>query len=113
MLLRALGSNLGNGPKSCVYYHKRTQNVILSKEFEKWAANFVMFCFQIGGQRCHDVNENQCLMPFYGSGPITGTVGSGFFSVSQYQNILRYAKKRHIKVIPEFDMPGHTHAGIY
>jgi hexosaminidase len=42
-----------------------------------------------------------------GTGP-----GTGWFTASEYQDILSYAEERHVKVIPEFDMPGHAHAAI-
>ena len=32
--------------------------------------------------------------------------------MNDYCEILRYAQERHIRVIPEFDMPGHAHAAI-
>lgn len=38
--------------------------------------------------------------------------GSGYYSVRDYQDILRHANKLHIQVIPEFDMPGHARAAI-
>lgn len=47
-----------------------------------------------------------------GSGPDTRTSGTGFYSVEDYQEILRHATQRHIQVIPEFDFPGHSHAAI-
>ncbi|ESO95988.1 hypothetical protein LOTGIDRAFT_174972 [Lottia gigantea] len=47
-----------------------------------------------------------------GSGPYTPNSGSGYYSVADYQEILRYASTRHIQVIPEFDMPGHARAAI-
>lgn len=47
-----------------------------------------------------------------GSGPTIVGSGSGYYSKKQYQEILRYAKQRHIEVIPEIDMPGHGHAVI-
>ena len=47
-----------------------------------------------------------------GSGPNFDTSGSGHYPVADYQEILQYAKDRHIEVIPEIDMPGHSHAAI-
>ena len=32
--------------------------------------------------------------------------------MDEYRDILKYAKARHIRVIPEIDMPGHSHAAI-
>ena len=47
-----------------------------------------------------------------GSGPDTSTSGTGHYSVEDYREILRHATERHIQVIPEFDLPGHSHAAI-
>lgn len=52
------------------------------------------------------------LLPLLGSGPGFYTSGSGFYTVEEYREILRYAIQRHIEVIPEIDMPGHSHAAI-
>lgn len=68
--------------------------------------------FQIGGSRCHDLEEEQCILPMLGSGPYSNTSGSGFYTIGDYREILTYAKARHIEVIPEFDMPGHSRAAI-
>ena len=38
--------------------------------------------------------------------------GTGFFSVDDYKELLRYADDLFIEVTPEFDMPGHAHAVI-
>ena len=38
--------------------------------------------------------------------------GNGFFSRSDFIEILRYAGERHIRIIPEFDTPGHSRAAI-
>lgn len=67
---------------------------------------------EIGGQRCHNPSEERCIMSQLGSGPTIVGSGSGYYSKKQYQEILRYAKQRHIEVIPEIDMPGHGHAVI-
>jgi hexosaminidase len=47
-----------------------------------------------------------------GSGPDFETSGTGYYTVQDYQEILQYAVDRHIEVIPEIDMPGHSHAAI-
>ena len=66
----------------------------------------------MGSKRCHDLKEEKCLGSQLGSGPGTGNSGSGFYTVEDYREILRYAEERHVEVIPEFDMPGHGHAAI-
>lgn len=35
---------------------------------------------------------------------------AGFYSIKEYQDILKYAAERHIKVVPELDIPGHCYA---
>ena len=71
-----------------------------------------MSFFQIASQRCHDLQEKRCLEPQLGSGPFNNSSGSGYYSVKDYQEILKYAKERHTDIIPEFDLPGHSHAAI-
>ena len=66
----------------------------------------------LGSKRCHDVTGDRCIMPQLGSDPTLPNLGSGFYSVGEYRSILDYAYKRHIRIIPEFDMPGHAHAAI-
>lgn len=67
---------------------------------------------KIGGQRCFDLEENRCLLPQLGSGPNADNFGSGFYSVDDYVEILRYAADRQIEVVPEFDMPAHARAAV-
>lgn len=71
-----------------------------------------MLFFQVASQRCHDLQEAHCLAPQLGSGPFNNTSGSGHYTVKDYQEILKYAKARHIEIISEFDLPGHSHAAI-
>ncbi|KAL8595484.1 hypothetical protein ACOMHN_000693 [Nucella lapillus] len=66
----------------------------------------------VGSRRCHDPTEEICLTPVMGSGPDPNNPGTGFYSVKEYQEILRAAAQRHIEVIPEFDTPGHARAAI-
>jgi len=51
-------------------------------------------------------------MSMLGSGPFTNSSGCGYYTVEDYQRILRRAAARHVEVIPEFDMPSHSHAAI-
>lgn len=68
---------------------------------------------EVGGRRGHTVDERTALQPSYGSGPdVNNTTGSGFYTKADYIDILRYAKARHITVIPEVEMPGHARAAI-
>ncbi|WP_105103671.1 family 20 glycosylhydrolase [Microbulbifer pacificus] len=66
----------------------------------------------VGSQRCFDLEENRCLLPQLGSGPKADNFGSGFYSVEDYVEILRYAADRHIEVVPEFDMPAHARSAV-
>jgi hexosaminidase len=66
-----------------------------------------------GSKRGHTVDEKDRLFPAYGSGPDeSNTSGTGFLTRAQYIEILKYATTRHIKVIPEFESPGHARAAI-
>ncbi|BFZ08610.1 hypothetical protein BsWGS_11648 [Bradybaena similaris] len=67
---------------------------------------------EIGSKRCHNPSETTCLLPFLGSGPHPVAPGSGFYTVQDYKDILHHAASRHVEVIPEIDMPGHSHAAI-
>ncbi|MFC6634967.1 family 20 glycosylhydrolase [Microbulbifer taiwanensis] len=67
---------------------------------------------EVGGKRCFDPSETRCLLPQLGSGPDSDNNGSGYFSVDDYIEIVRYARARHIEVIPEFDMPAHARAAV-
>ncbi|MCP4321889.1 MAG: family 20 glycosylhydrolase [Alteromonadales bacterium] len=66
----------------------------------------------IGSKRCFDPSEEHCLISQLGSG-VDGTSSvSGYYSVSEYSEILRAATARHIQVIPSLDMPGHSRAAM-
>ncbi len=68
---------------------------------------------KVGGQRHHTTKEKNALHPAYGSGPfVSATRGSGYFTQTDFVEILNYAKQRHIRVIPEINMPGHSRAAI-
>ena len=70
---------------------------------------------QVGGRRGHTLTERDHLVPSYGSGPDPApeaSQGSGWYSRDDYVEILRYATARHIRVVPEIDLPGHARAAI-
>jgi len=66
----------------------------------------------IGSQRCHDLDENNCLLPQLGSGPTSDNPGSGYLSKDDYIELVQFADARNIEVIPEIDMPAHARAGV-
>ena len=69
----------------------------------------------VGGRRGHTTTERDHLVPSYGSGPNPdpdASHGSGWYSREEYIDILRYARQRHIEVVPEIDVPGHARAAI-
>jgi hypothetical protein len=67
----------------------------------------------IGAVRGHSAKPGVRLQPAYGSGPDPkDPSGSGYFTRADYIEILRYAKARHIEVIPEIEMPGHARAAV-
>jgi hexosaminidase len=53
------------------------------------------------------------LPPAQGSGAdLANPYGSGYYTRSQYQAILRRAAALHIEVVPEIEMPGHARAAV-
>lgn len=70
----------------------------------------------VGGQRQHvDGMDAAALHPGYGSGPEAyseGSHGSGFYTREEFIDILKYARDRHITIIPELNFPGHARAAI-
>ena len=61
------------------------------------------------------ISEPDALQPTYSASldrnDLSGTA-NGYYSHADFVEILRYAAERHIKVIPEFDTPGHSRAAI-
>lgn len=70
---------------------------------------------EIGGYRGHTIGSKEYLLPAYGSGPYPDPAkssGSGFLTRQDFKEIIRFARDRHIEVIPEINMPGHARAAI-
>ncbi|RKY56754.1 MAG: beta-N-acetylhexosaminidase [Candidatus Neomarinimicrobiota bacterium] len=70
---------------------------------------------EIGAFRGHTNDEKDHLQPSLGSGPFADPEignGSGFYTREDFIELLRFAKSRHIEVIPEIDMPGHMRSAL-
>lgn len=67
---------------------------------------------EVGAFRCFDLSETECLMPQLGNGPNKTAVGNGYLTATDVTEIVKFAAQRHIEVIPEIDMPGHSRAAI-
>ena len=65
----------------------------------------------VGAKRGFPFKSNAQLHPSYGSGAVVKQ-GDGFYSKSDYLEILRYATERHIRVVPEIESPAHARAAI-
>ncbi len=68
---------------------------------------------EVGARRGYTPDEGDMLVPAYNGGadPTQGT-GSGHLTREQFIEMLRYAHRRHIKVVPEIESPGHARAAI-
>jgi len=70
---------------------------------------------EIGSRRGHSLDESEFLQPSYGSGPFPDSEnnhGTGFYSRSDFIEIIRYAHNCYIQVIPSINFPGHARAAI-
>jgi hexosaminidase len=71
---------------------------------------------EVGSRRGHTTkNAVDMVHPSYGSGPVAnapGSYGSGYYTREDFKEILKYAKLRHVNVIPTINFPGHSRAAI-
>jgi hexosaminidase len=70
---------------------------------------------QVGSRRGHTHDERDCLFPAFAWGCDASdltTLANGYYTRNDFIELLKYAKKRHIQVITEVDMPGHSRAAI-
>ncbi len=98
------------------YYKLNTLHLHLTED-EGWRIEIrdLPELTEVGGQRGHTTKDAPALHPAYGSGPFPyaeGTWGSGYYTHDEYIEILKYANERHIRVIPEVNLPGHARAAI-
>ena len=99
-------------------FYKVNQFLFYTTEDEGWRLEIdgLPELTSVGAQREHTWGkEAPVLHPAYGSGPKAyekGRYGSGFYTQADFIEILTYAKQRHIRVIPELNLPGHARAAI-
>lgn len=69
---------------------------------------------EIGSRRGYTLDESTCLYPAYDGhyDPNGPTTGNGFITRQQFIDLLRYAKARHVAVVPEVECPGHARAAV-
>lgn len=68
---------------------------------------------EVGSKRGHTLDSKHFLPASHGSGgEIDNKTGTGFYTRADYIEILKYADKLHIMVIPEIEAPGHARAAI-
>ena len=70
---------------------------------------------RVGGRRGHTSDSKDHLAPSFGSGPWPDSeqnYGTGYYTRDDFKEILRYAARRHVQVIPEVCFPSHARAAI-
>lgn len=67
---------------------------------------------QVGAQRGYTEDEQDKLIPAYGSGALGLKNGNGYLSKKDFKEILVYADKLGVKVIPQISFPSHARAAI-
>jgi len=67
----------------------------------------------VGSKRGHTVDAKNNLPPSHGSGgEVDNKTGTGYYTKADFIEILKYADKLHIQVVPEIESPGHARAAI-
>lgn len=67
----------------------------------------------VASKRGHTLDSKHFLPPSHGSGPdFSNKAGTGYYTVADYVEILKYANERHITVLPEIETPGHARGSI-
>lgn len=69
---------------------------------------------EVGSRRGYTTDESDRLYPGYDGhyDPNGPTTGNGYLTRQQFIDLLRYAKARHVSVVPEVECPGHARAAI-
>lgn len=99
-------------------FYKLNRFLLYTTEDEGWRLEIdgLPELTTVGARRQHTFGmEASVLHPAYGSGPHANgkdNHGTGYYSRADFIEILKYARARHIKVIPELNFPGHARAAI-
>ena len=99
-------------------FYKINQVLFYTTEDEGWRIEIdgLPELTEVGSQRQHFPGmKSPGLHPAYGSGPDARSKdnhGSGYYTKADFIEILKYAKARHISIIPELNFPGHARAAI-
>ncbi len=56
--------------------------------------------------------RDSTLVGHYGSGIYDGKQYGGYYTQEEIREVVRYAQKRHVTIIPEIEMPGHASAAL-
>ncbi|MBW5481511.1 beta-N-acetylhexosaminidase [Streptomyces bambusae] len=56
--------------------------------------------------------ESWPMLAAYGGGSEVGGGPGGAWTMDEYRELVAYAAERYVEVVPEIDMPGHTHAAL-
>lgn len=68
---------------------------------------------EVGAKRGHTLDTKHNLPPSHGSGgEVDNKTGTGYYTKADFIEILKYADKLHIMVVPEIESPGHARAAI-
>ncbi|MCF7832325.1 MAG: carbohydate-binding domain-containing protein [Candidatus Marinimicrobia bacterium] len=112
-----------HGKKEVLHFMELISNYKLNKlhfhitDDEGWRVEIrpIPELTEIGAFRGHTKDHRDHLQPTLGSGPYADPEvgnGSGYYSREDFIEILRFARKHHIEVIPEIDMPGHIRSAV-
>ena len=67
---------------------------------------------EVGAKRGYTKDEQDWLIPMYGSGADGGETGNGFLSQQDFIDLLQYARVRNVIVIPQISFPSHARAAV-
>ena len=67
---------------------------------------------EVGAKRGYTLDEQDRLIPMYGSGADGGETGNGFLSRTEFINLIQYAQVRNVTVIPHISFPSHARAAV-
>lgn len=69
---------------------------------------------EVGSRRGYTLDEHDRLHPGYDGNydPTAPTVGNGYITRAEYIDLIRYARDRHVQIIPEIECPGHSRAAV-